>query len=129
MTATSSRRPKTMAALSYLLPVVGPVVALLFGRAHLATWHALQSLLLTLILIVTGLIWTLLAWVLNWIPILGAIAGVMLFALVPLAFIALLIAHVVGIRLALQGSFGVVPFFGTLLGSLLPVNAGLSDNG
>ncbi len=71
MTATAFQRPRMMAALSYLLPVVGPVIALLFGRARLATWHALQSLLLTLVLIVTCLIWAVLAWTLNWIPVLG----------------------------------------------------------
>ncbi len=117
-----------MAALSYLLPVIGPVIALLFGRGRLATWHALQSLLLTLILIATCLIWAVLAWLLNWIPVLGTISGVMLFAVVPLVGFAALIAHGAGVVLALHARYDFVPIFGPLLGHLLSTYSLSAEN-
>ncbi len=52
----------------------------------------------------------------------------MLFAVVPLVGFSILIAHVAGIMLALQASYGFVPIFGTLLGNLLSMHALTSED-
>lgn len=111
--------PRLFAVLAYLLPVAGPVIALLLGRHRLAVWHARQALFLLVLLVAVCLAWGLLAWVLNWIPVIGAIAGVMLFAFIPLWLAAMLAAHIGGILLALKASYGYVPVLGGILAQLM----------
>ncbi len=104
-------RTRILAALAYLVPLVGPLAALLLGRHRMIQLHARQSLLLTLLVACALLVWGVLAWILNWIPVIGAITGAMLFAFVPLLWLGAVLAHVGGTVLALRGQYAFVPVF------------------
>jgi uncharacterized membrane protein len=104
---------RTTAFLAYLLPVMGPLLILLFGRKHLlATYHACQSLAIVIAALLAPLVWVVLSWALSWIPLLGPILFASLFALVLATWVFAFITFLLGMSSALRGDFRRVPLFG-----------------
>lgn len=109
--STSSRY---LAFFGYLLSLPGALYVLLTRREDgFAMYHARQSLTLAIIGIVAPLAWALLAWALAWIPVIGGMLGVILFALVIATYVGVLISWVAGMVYSLKGQVRPLPIFGT----------------
>ena len=108
-----SRSSRYLAFLAYLLSLPGALFVLLARRDDLfAVYHARQSLAIVIAAIVTPLAWAVVAWPLAWIPIVGAVFGVALFALVIAAEIGLAASWIIGMIFALRGMARTAPFVG-----------------
>jgi len=109
-----SRSSRYLAFVCYLLSLPGALFVLLARRDDpFAVYHARQSLTLAIIGIATPLIWAIVAWALAWIPILGAMLGVILFALVIATYFGILFSWIAGMVYSLKGQVRPLPFFGT----------------
>jgi uncharacterized membrane protein len=98
---------------TYLLLVLGWIYVIVFGRGdRLAVYHLKQSVGLLLFLILTTLIWGLTSWLLSFIPLAGALFGVILFTLVICAYIVAFILWILGMIYALQGRMSPLPMIG-----------------
>ena len=104
---------RALAFLSYLLPVIGPLLVLLFNRKNgFALYHACQSLAMTAAAVIVPVVWIVIAWLLAWVPIAGALLGIAMFALVMAAYIALAIGLVLGLMNSLRAKQAAAPIFG-----------------
>lgn len=104
---------RVLAFLTYLLPIVGSLFVLLFGRRNaLALYHACQSLALFLGVIVVPVGWAVIGWLVAQIPVAGPILAVALFALVIAAAIAVVVGWLTGLANALRARFIPIPVFG-----------------
>ena len=111
-----SQSSRYLAFVSYLLSLPGALFVLLARRDDpFAVYHARQSLRLAIIGITTPLIWAVVAWVLAWIPLIGGMLGVLLFALVIAVYAGLLISWIGGIIYSLRGEARPMPLFGVRL--------------
>lgn len=109
-----SQSSRYLAFVSYLLSLPGALFVLLARRDDLfAVYHARQSLRLAAVALLTPLIWAVAAWVLAWIPIIGGMLGVILFALVIAVYVGVLISWVAGMIYSLKGQVRPMPLFGT----------------
>jgi uncharacterized membrane protein len=98
---------------SYLLSLPGALFVLLARRDDpFAVYHARQSLSLAIVGIVAPLIWAIVAWLLAWIPTVGAMLGVILFALLIAAYAGILFSWIAGMVYSLKGQVRPLPFFG-----------------
>jgi uncharacterized membrane protein len=108
-----SRSSRYLAFVSYLLSLPGALFVLLARRDDpFAIYHARQSLTLAIVGIVAPLIWAVVAWALAWIPILGAMLGVILFSLLIATYAGILFSWIVGMVYSLKGQVRPLPFFG-----------------
>jgi len=108
-----SQSSRYLAFLSYLLSLPGALFVLLVRRDDLfAVYHARQSLRLAIIGIATPLIWALIAWPLAWIPVVGGMLGVILFALVIAIYLGIAISWIAGMIYSLNGQVRPMPLFG-----------------
>jgi uncharacterized membrane protein len=108
--STSSRY---LAFLSYLLSLPGALFVLLARRDDsFAIFHARQSLALAIVALITPLIWGVLAWGLAWIPLVGPMLGVILFALVIAAYVGLFFSWIAGMIYSLKGIVRPIPLIG-----------------
>ncbi len=115
MTALAPRtQPKrTLAFLAYLLSIPGWLYVLRFRREdEFATYHARQSLGLTVVAIGAPAVWAIVGWVISWVPLVGPVVAAAAFALVVLTYIALFAAWIVGMVQAFRGRAKPVPVFG-----------------
>ena len=104
---------KLSALLAYLLFVVGWVYVFLFRRHDkLAVYHAKQSIMIVLMLILSFVSWVVLGWLVALIPLAGPLVAVSGFALVIVAFGCLLASWITGIVYALKSQLKPVPFVG-----------------
>lgn len=104
------------ALLAYLLPVLGPAYILLLRKDDsFARFHAFQSLLLVLAIILVPVIWFIFSWLVVFLPF-GGVLAAYVFALVIAAYLAVFVAWVAGIVNALRAKRSPVPFFGRMLG-------------
>ena len=104
---------RTLAIVAYLLSLPGALVVLLARRDDtFAVYHARQSLAIAIAAIVTPLAWVVVAWVCAWIPLVGALIGLSLFALVIAAYVGLAVSWVAGMAFALRGLARPVPLVG-----------------
>ncbi len=104
---------RTLAFIAYLLPVVGPLLVLLFNRRNLfSLYHACQSLAITLGLVVMPVGWIVLGWLLTWVPLVGPLLAAALFTLVIAAYLALIIGWVLGLINSLRAKQTATPVFG-----------------
>jgi uncharacterized membrane protein len=109
-----SQSSRYLAFVSYLLSLPGALFVLLTRRDDLfAVYHARQSLRLVAVALLTPLIWAVAAWLLAWIPIMGGMLGVILFALVIAVYVGVLISWVAGMIYSLKGQVRPMPLFGT----------------
>ena len=108
--STSSRY---LAFLSYLLSLPGALFVLLARRDDsFAIFHARQSLALVIVALITPLIWGVLAWGLAWIPLVGPMLGVILFALVIATYVGLSFSWIAGMIYSLKGIVRPIPLIG-----------------
>ena len=108
-----SQSSRYLAFASYLLSLPGALFVLLARRNDaFAVYHARQSLTLAIVGLVAPLIWMVVAWVLAWIPLMGGMLGVILFALVLAVYAGLLISWVAGMVYSLKGQARPLPLFG-----------------
>lgn len=99
------------AAVAYV-PVIGWLYVYVFRREdELAMYHLWQAVGLVLFLIGSLLGWAVLAWLLAWLPYMGAL-GIALFTLVIAAYLFGIIGWVIGIINALRGQMAPVPGIG-----------------
>jgi uncharacterized membrane protein len=104
------------ALLAYLIPVLGPAYILALRKEDaFSRFHARQSLLIVLALILAPAVWILFSWLVAFLPFGGVIAAYV-FALVIAVYLAVVVAWVAGIVNALRARRSPVPFFGRLLG-------------
>ena len=109
MTQTS----RVMAFVAYLLSLPGALIVLFTQRDdRFATHHARQSLAIWLAAIGVPLLWAVVAWVLAWIPVIGAVMGVALFALVLAVYTMLIVSWIAGMVFSLQGVLWTMPLLG-----------------
>ena len=108
-----SNASRYLAFVAYLLSVPGALFVLLARRDDaFAVYHARQSLAIAIAAIVTPLAWAAIAWPCAWIPYVGAVIGLSLFALVIATYCGLALSWVVGMVFALRGRTRPVPFVG-----------------
>ena len=108
-----SQSSRYLAFFSYLLSLPGALFVLLARREDpFAVYHARQSLRLAIIGIATPLVWAVVAWVLAWIPLIGGMLGVVLFALVIATYVGVLISWIGGMIYSLKGKVQPLPLFG-----------------
>ena len=101
------------AFLAYFVPILGWLYVLLLQKKDkFAVYHAKQSIMLTIMVLVAPVIWGAVAWILTWIPLAGAIIAAALFALVILTYIFLAAVWVVGMAYALQAKVKPLPIVG-----------------
>jgi uncharacterized membrane protein len=109
-----SRSSRYLAFFSYLLSLPGALFVLLARRNDpFAVYHARQSLGLAIIGLVAPLVWGVVAWALAWIPTLGAMLGVILFALLIAVYFGILLSWIAGMIYSLKGQVRPLPLFGT----------------
>ena len=100
---------------AYLLFALGAAVVLLVSRNdRFAAFHARQSLLLTAVALITPLAWVVIAYPISWIPLLGPPIASATFGLVIAAFLALVVAWVMGMVYALRAQERKLPLVGGL---------------
>jgi uncharacterized membrane protein len=108
-----SQSSRYLAFLSYLLSLPGALFVLLArGDDMFAVYHARQSLRLAIIGIAAPLIWAMIAWLLAWIPVVGGMLGVILFALVIAIYMGIAISWIAGMIYSLKGQVRPMPLFG-----------------
>jgi uncharacterized membrane protein len=109
-----SQSSRYLACISYVLSLPGALFVLLArGDDPFAVYHARQSLRLAITAIAAPLIWVVVAWILAWIPLIGGMLGVILFALVIASYVGILISWLAGMTYSLKGQARPLPFFGT----------------
>lgn len=110
-----STESRYLAFLAYLLSLPGALLVLFLRRSDAYTrYHAAQSLMIALVALLAPLVWAIIAWSLAWIPTVGAMLGVSLFALVIAALVGLAVSWITGMVYALQGRLKPVPLVGGL---------------
>jgi uncharacterized membrane protein len=108
-----SQTSRYLAFIAYLLSLPGALFVLLARPDEpFAVYHARQSLRLAIIGIATPLIWVVTAWLLAWIPVIGGMLGVVLFALVIATYIGIAISWIAGMIYSLKGQVRPMPLFG-----------------
>ena len=101
------------AVCAYVLSILGAAFVLIFRRNDaFAAYHAKQSLGIAIAAIVAFVVWAVGGWVISWVPYIGFIVAVACFALVIVAYIALAICSIIGIKYAWQGKQQPVPIIG-----------------
>jgi uncharacterized membrane protein len=107
---------KYLAFFAYLFSAIGAAFVLLTRRNdRLAVYHAKQSLGLLIVAVGVLLSWIVVGWVLAWIPYVGFIFAMALFALVIAAYIALIVCWFMGMHYALDEKMQPVPLVGDLI--------------
>ena len=103
--------------LAYLLLIVGGLLIVLLRRKDaFAMHHARQSLVLTLVILLTPVVWAATSWLLVLIPFAGPLTAASNFALVISAYVGVVIAWIMGMSNALRGKQLPIPFFGQWAG-------------
>jgi uncharacterized membrane protein len=108
-----SKSSRYLACVAYLLSLPGALFVLLARRDDpFATYHARQSLAIVGVALAAPLLWLIVAWIAAWIPLLGGVIGLSLFALVLATYAGLAVSWVVGMVFALQGRARPIPLVG-----------------
>lgn len=108
-----SRSSRYLACISYLLSLPGALFVLLARRDDLfAVYHARQSLRLAAVALLAPVAWAVAAWVLAWIPLVGGMLGIILFALLLAVYVGVLISWIAGMIYSLKGQVRPMPLFG-----------------
>lgn len=106
-------RSKHFALLAYLFSVIGALVVLISRpQDRLATYHAKQSLGIAAAAALVFLAWITVGWAISWIPYVGFIMAIALFALVMAAFLVLAGCWLAGMVAALREKMQPAPVVG-----------------
>jgi uncharacterized membrane protein len=98
---------------AYLVPILGPLYALLAHRdKEFPVFHAKQSLILTMTAIGAPLVWGVFAWVIFWLPTAGPLIGTVAFTLVILIYMLLAVDWILGLIRALRYELKPLPVVG-----------------
>jgi uncharacterized membrane protein len=101
---------RLLAALAYLIPLIGPLVVVVFDRRNLfAFYHACQALTLVALAIVLPVGWAVISWATAWVPMAGPTMSATTFTIVIAGLVMVLVLSVVGIVNALNGK--MTPLF------------------
>ncbi|MFN2202089.1 MAG: hypothetical protein ACK2UO_12830 [Caldilineaceae bacterium] len=92
---------RSLAVLAYVIPIVGPALALLFDRKNVfALYHACQGLMVTMLAVFLPVLWLVVSWAIAWVPMAGPTLGAASFTIVVAAIVlafALAVAGVVNV--------------------------------
>lgn len=104
---------RILAFLAYLIPVIVPFY-IVFARSQdiFARYHAFQSLALCGAALIVPAVWAIAAWIMVWIPLVGALLSAASFALVIGAYLVIVVGWLYGMTSALQALVRPVPLFG-----------------
>jgi uncharacterized membrane protein len=110
---TIRRSSQAFAFLAYALLIFGWLIVMLVARNdRFAVYHAKQSLVLSLAVILAPLVWLVLGWLVAWIPSVGVVVSAAMFSLVIGLYIVAAIAWVYGMIHAARAQLRPLPFFG-----------------
>jgi len=102
-----------LALIAYLLSIPGAAYVLLaYRRDAFAVYHARQSLALAVMLVLTPPAWAISAWAFAWVPLIGPVIAVSLFALVLVIYCGVAIGWLLGMSYALRGLARPLPVVG-----------------
>lgn len=106
-----SETSRVPAIVAYL-PVVGWLYVYVFARKNaLAIFHLKQAIGCCLFLLGALVAWAVVAWILAWIPYMGAV-GIALFTLVIAAYMFGAVAWLMGVSQAIRKRASPLPIFG-----------------
>ena len=109
-----SKSSRYLAFFGYVLGAPAALYVLLARRDDpFAVFHARQSLAIAVAAVATPLLWAIIAWAGAWIPTVGPLIGLTLFALVIAAYIGLAATWITGMVFALSGTIRSVPVVGS----------------
>jgi len=112
-TTTIPENSRVWAVAAYLLLMIGGALVYLLNRKDpFATFHARQSIRLTVLAILVPAIWTVLAWLIALIPLVGPLVAAASFSLIIAFLLTWIVAWIFGLLNALRGRLKPVPFFG-----------------
>jgi uncharacterized membrane protein len=104
---------RVSALIAYLVPILGPLYAILVHRdKEFPVFHAKQSLVLTITAVGAPVLWGVFAWVLLWVPTVGPLAAIAAFSLVILVYILLAVDWILGMINALRYELKPLPVVG-----------------
>lgn len=104
---------RLLALLAYLLPLIGPLLAIgAQRRVSFTLYHACQALALLLGAVVVPMLWGAVGWLAAWVPLVGPIFAIASFSLVVVALIMAVVAWLLGIVNVLRGRMNPLPLFG-----------------
>jgi uncharacterized membrane protein len=110
---TVKRSSQVLAFLAYALWIFGWLLVMIAARRDsFATYHARQSLGLSVAVIVAPLVWLVAGWLIAWIPVVGAVVSAATFSLVIGLYIIAAIAWFSGMVNVTRAQLKPVPFFG-----------------
>jgi uncharacterized membrane protein len=108
-----ARPNRLWALLAYLLPLIGPVLAIgMQRRSAFTLYHACQALALLGGAVVVPALWTVLGWLAAWVPLVGPVVTMASFSLVVAALMMAVVAWLLGIANVLRGRMAPLPVFG-----------------
>ena len=124
-----SDESRVFAALAFVLPVVGGVIALLVdGGNPLTRAHARQSIGAALALVLSFVVWAVGGYVISLIPIAGPIVAIALFSLVIALAIFLAANWLISLAMALRGEERTIPLANRLVVRLFGADAAMKKN-
>jgi uncharacterized membrane protein len=107
-----SKPSRFPAVVALVVPVLGWLYVYLFQRRNdFAVFYLRQAVGLCLYLVAALVVWAVVAWVVAWVPYLAAVS-VAIFTFVILAYLAGVIAWIVGLLNVLRNRQEPVPFVG-----------------
>jgi uncharacterized membrane protein len=110
---TIKRSSQVLAFLAYALLIFGWLLVMVVARHdRFASYHARQSLGLSLAAILGPVVWLVVGWVVAWIPTVGVVVSAATFSLVIGLYIVAAVAWVYGMIQAARAQLRPVPFFG-----------------
>jgi uncharacterized membrane protein len=110
---TVTRSSQVLAFLAYAFLIVGSFIVLLIARKNqYASYHARQSLAISLAAITAPLVWLVIGWLLAWIPWFGGVMAFASFSLVIMVYIMVIYAWITGLINSASAKVKPVPFFG-----------------
>ena len=110
MSQKPNEGPRLLAALAYVLPLLGGLLGLAIDRGNpLTRLHAAQSIGALLTMALALLVWAVAGYVLAMVPMIGPIFSISLFSLVIAMAIFLAVNWLISFLFALRGEERTIP--------------------
>ena len=101
---------RAFAALAYIVPLLGGIIALIAdGRNHLTRVHAQQSIAALLTLVLSFIVWGAVGYIIGLVPLVGPIITISLFSLVIAMAVFLVVNWLISFLRALRGEERTIP--------------------